>query len=268
MYWLVLLTVPLAIVLWGSYPRPLKAAEGRGADESHLAGPVRAASTLRVATFNIHGGRGRDGVRNLERVARDLESTDIAALQEVHDSWRAPRQLERLAAMLARVALAAPARRRWFRDHRCNALLSRHAVGRWSRMPLKGHPAQRFHYRNLTVARIELPRPVWVLFTHLNREQGRDEQLEQVMREFLKYSPAILMGDFNTSRNDPALLEYLARGDVTDALGQNLDDDDPERIDWILCRGVVPLRAGMIDSGASDHPLYWCDVEIPDVPVH
>jgi endonuclease/exonuclease/phosphatase family metal-dependent hydrolase len=267
MIWL-LLIVPLAILLWGMYPRPVEAAEGRGADESHLSGPVRAASTLRVATFNMHGGKGRDGRRDLERVARDLENTDIAALQEVHDSWRAPRQLDQVAARLQRVALAAPTRRRWFRNHRCNALLSRHVVGRWSRMPLPGHPAQRFHYRNLTVARIELPRPLWVLFTHLNRKEGKEEQLEQVMREFLKYSPAVLMGDLNMSRSEPALLEYLARADVTDALGEVLDDDDPGRIDWILCRGVAPLRAGVIDSGASDHPLYWCDIEIPDEPGH
>lgn len=261
MLWL-LLIIPLGVFLWGMYPRPVEAADGRGADESHLAGPVRAASTVRVATFNIHGGRGRDGRCDVSRAASDLQYVDIAALQEVHDSWRAPRQLERLAARLNRVALAAPTRRRWFRQHRCNSLLSTHPVGRWSRIPLPGHPHQRFHYRNLTVAQLELPKPLWVLFTHLNREDGRDEQLEQVMREFSKYSPAVLLGDLNMSRNEPALLEYLARDDITDALGETLDDDDPARIDWILCRGVKPVRGGVIDSGASDHPLYWCDIEI------
>lgn len=38
------------------------------------------------------------------------------------------------------------------------------------------------------------PRPIWVLFTHLNRGDGRELQLELVMREFLKYSPAVLLG--------------------------------------------------------------------------
>lgn len=140
MLWL-LLIIPLGVFLWGMYPRPVKAEDGRGADESHLTGPVRAVSTVRVATFNIHGGRGRDGPRDLSRTAGDLQYVDIAALQEVHDSWRAPRQLDRLAARLNRVALAAPTRQRWFRQHRCNALLSTHPVGRWSRIPCRFIPA-------------------------------------------------------------------------------------------------------------------------------
>ncbi|MDZ7842020.1 MAG: hypothetical protein U5R46_14560 [Gammaproteobacteria bacterium] len=261
MLWFVLI-VPFGLFLWGAYPRAVKGEEGSGADESRLAGPVQASSTLRVATFNIHGGRGVDGRRVISRTARDLESVDIAALQEVHDTWRAPSQLERIAARLERAALAAPTRRRWFRNHRCNALLAARPVGRWSRIPLPGHPRQRFHHRNLTVARVELPRPLWVLFTHLNREDGREPQLDLVMREFLKYSPAVLLGDLNMSRNEPAMLEYLARDDITDALGETLDDDDPARIDWILCRGVRPVRGGVIDSGASDHPLYWCDIDM------
>lgn len=261
MLWLLLVAV-LAIVLWGAYPRPVKGEDGRGADESRLAGPVRAASTLRVATFNVHGGRGRDGRRDISRAAEDLERIDVAALQEVHDSWRAPRQLDRLAGRLNRVALASPTRQRWFRQHRCNALLSTHPVGRWSRIRLRDHPSQRFHYRNLTVARLELPQPLWILFTHLNRKDGREAQLDQVMREFERYSPALLMGDFNMNRTDPAMLQYLAREDIVDALGEVLDDDVPDRIDWILGRGVKPIRGGIIDSGASDHPLYWCDVEI------
>ncbi len=257
-----LLIIPFGLLLWGAYPRAVKAEDGRGADESRLAGPVRAASTLRMATFNIHGGRGADGRRDLSRAARDLESVDIAALQDVHDTWRAPSQLERLATRLGRAALAAPTRRRWFRDHRCNALLATRPVGRWSRIPLPGHPKQRFHHRNLTVAQLELPRPIWVLFTHLNRGDGRELQLELVMREFLKYSPAVLLGELNMSRNEPAMLEYLARDDITDALGETLDDDDPARVDWILCRGVRPVRGGMINSGASDQPLYWCDIDV------
>ena len=256
------LLVALSVLLWGMYPRPVPGEEGQGADESNLAGPVRAASVVRLGTFNIHGGRGQDGRRDLRRAAADLDAVDIAALQEVHDSWRARGQLSWLAGRLHRVALNAPTRRRWFRRHRSNALLSRHPVGRWIRMPLKTHPRQRFHFRNLTVARVELPRPLWVLFTHLNRGEGGEAQFEQVMREFLKYSPAVLMGDLNMGRDNPALRQYLAREDLIDALGEVLENDDPARIDWILCRGVKAVRGGVIDSGASDHPLYWCDVEL------
>jgi len=109
---------------------------------------------------------------------------------------------------------------------------------------------------------MELPQPVRILFTHLNRQECSEVQLDQVMEEFLVYSPAVLMGDLNMSRRHPVLRAYLERDGVIDALGETLDEDNPDRIDWILCRGVAPLRGGVVDSGASDHPLYWCDIEI------
>lgn len=64
------------------------------------------------------------------------------------------------------------------------------------------------------------------------------------MVAFLEYSPAVLMGDFNMDRRHPALRDYLARGNVVDALGETLARDDPGRIDWILCRGVTARRDG------------------------
>lgn len=261
MYWILLL-VPVGLLLWGMVPRPAGETSGSGADEASLEGPVRTASAARVGTFNIHGGKSRDGDRGTARAARDLEGLDIAALQEVHDTWRSPRQLKSMAAALGMAALAAPTRWRWFRWHRANALLTRYPVGLWRRMRLAGHRAQRFHFRNLTVAQVHLHQPVWVLCTHLNRGQGNDEQLEQVMREFIKYYPAVLMGDFNMDRAHPVLSKYLARDDIVDALGQGLDGDDPQRIDWILCRGLSITDAGVTDSRASDHPLYWCQIEL------
>lgn len=263
MLWIALLLI-LGLLAWGAWPRPVGGASGSGADQSRLAVPGAVPATIRVATFNIHGGRGRDGRRDLERQARDLAGIDVAALQEVHDSWRAPRQLDGLAARLGLAVLDAPVRRRWFRRHRSNALLTRWPIGEWTRTPLAGHARQRFHFRNLTIAELHLHRPVWILFTHLNRKQGRDAQLARVMEEFLRRSPAVLMGDFNMNRDDAAMREYLARDDVVDALGGTLDHDDPRRVDWILCRGLTVTNAGVIDTGASDHPLYWCDVKVDE----
>lgn len=266
MHWAASLTVLVILVgllVGAAWPRAVKGASGYGADDSWLSSPGAAlAANVRIATFNIHGGKGRDGRRDLLRQARDLEGIDIAALQEVHDSWRAPRQLTRLAARLGLATLNAPARRRWFRRHRSNALLTRYPVGIWTRLPLVGHDRRGFHFRNLTIAQLRLRQPLWVMFTHLNRQEGRAAQLDQVMREFLQRSPAVLMGDFNMTRNEPAMRRYLAQAGVTDALGENLVDDNPSRIDWILCRGVDVTDAGIVDSGASDHPLYWCDIRL------
>ena len=262
MLWIALLIL-LALIAWGAWPRPVKGGRGRGADQSALVNAGgEAPATMRVATFNIHGGKGRDGRRDLARQADDLAGIDVAALQEVHDSWRAPIQLSRLAGRLGLASLNAPVRSRWFRRHRNNALLARWPIGEWIRFPLTEHATQRFHFRNLTIAELRLRQPVWILFTHLNRKEGREAQLAQVMEEFLQKSPAVLMGDFNMNQDHPALREYLARDDVTDALGETLEQDDPCRIDWILCRGLRVTDAGVIDSGASDHPLYWCDIAL------
>src|SRR5207244_7960421 len=47
-------------------------------------------SDVRLVTWNIHGGLGRDGRRDLGRIAALLEDmrSDVAALQEVGDAHR------------------------------------------------------------------------------------------------------------------------------------------------------------------------------------
>jgi endonuclease/exonuclease/phosphatase family metal-dependent hydrolase len=43
---------------------------------------------MRVVTYNIQWGCGRDGIVDLARVARTVEDADIIALQEVERNWR------------------------------------------------------------------------------------------------------------------------------------------------------------------------------------
>jgi endonuclease/exonuclease/phosphatase family metal-dependent hydrolase len=43
---------------------------------------------MRVATYNIQWGKGRDGVVDLGRVARTVDAADVIALQEVERHWR------------------------------------------------------------------------------------------------------------------------------------------------------------------------------------
>jgi endonuclease/exonuclease/phosphatase family metal-dependent hydrolase len=52
---------------------------------------IRAGSTIRVLTWNVHGCVGRDGVHDPDRVARVLEAAqpDISALQEIDSRTRA-----------------------------------------------------------------------------------------------------------------------------------------------------------------------------------
>ena len=43
---------------------------------------------MRIVTYNIQWGKGRDGVVDLDRIARTISSADVIALQEVERHWR------------------------------------------------------------------------------------------------------------------------------------------------------------------------------------
>ncbi|MGH6904762.1 MAG: endonuclease/exonuclease/phosphatase family protein, partial [Geminicoccaceae bacterium] len=83
---------------------------------------------IRVATYNVHGCRGRDGRRDVARIARVLGEirADVVGLQEVESRHGRSDvdQAERLAGALGMACVEGPllrAERGWYG----NALLSR-----------------------------------------------------------------------------------------------------------------------------------------------
>ena len=85
---------------------------------------------LRVASYNIHRGFGRDGHYNPDRILRVLEEmdADVIALQEVDFSGRYPDQLSKwLAAQLKMTAVGGPVRTSESGSYG-NALLTRYPV--------------------------------------------------------------------------------------------------------------------------------------------
>ena len=115
------------------------------------------------------------------------------------------------------------------------------------------------NYRNITVADVEWQSQTFKFInTHLNTRNGREQQLEFVLNEFAKHPRAILVGDFNTSPDDPLLLKALNNNDTVDAIAELKlnNNDEKNRIDWILTKGFK-LRSGeMFEKGVSDHPCY------------
>ncbi|MGH7136479.1 MAG: endonuclease/exonuclease/phosphatase family protein, partial [Pirellulales bacterium] len=105
-------------------------------------------STLRVATFNIHGGTGRDLRRDLNRTADALRDFDLVWLNEVHGPyfWQVAGQVEELARLTSRRWLFAPTEERWWHHRFGNALLSAQDTAWWQRLPL---PSPSRGYRNL-----------------------------------------------------------------------------------------------------------------------
>ncbi len=262
------IVVAILLFLAAYVARPTGAARG-----SRFNSPVRprqrsgTPDSLVVATFNMHGAKGIDGKRDLRRSARVVEGADIVALQEVHAASRfwGRCQAEDMALLTGMGWLFAPTRRRWFRDHRGNALLSVFPVCAWHREPLPHLAGNR--YRNLTTARIRVgDRDVSVLFTHLHTRAGRELQLSAVLQRFNRHNgPAILLGDLNTRAHDPQLRALFLDDKAQDALRKGLGDrDQASRVDWIVTKGLEIVDAGMRDCGASDHPYYWARVRFRD----
>jgi hypothetical protein len=79
------LTVVAAVIAYGAQPRPADPVEPLMLEAAERLQRVDEAATLRVATFNIHAGVGRDGIRDLGRTAQCLLDLDVVALQEVRN---------------------------------------------------------------------------------------------------------------------------------------------------------------------------------------
>lgn len=229
-----------------------------------LCDAVRAAPatrrTVRVASFNIHSAVGIDGRRDVNRIADLLRGYDIVALNEV----RGRPQAETLAARLNTAWLFAPTERRWWRDSFGNGVLCALPVDMWRRAPLESSFGRGKRNVVWLTPRVE-NQALNVLVTHIDRTTDRQRQLRIVLGMFTALAPpAVLMGDLNTPRSDPLLGELLSRSDVADALAAaDGAAADERRIDWILCRGVRVVRAGAVQTVASDHPLVWAELHLP-----
>lgn len=217
---------------------------------------------LKVATFNIQTGKGNDGKRNIMASAQALKQVDLAGVQEVY----APSLLNLMGFGLPQTEVLAKhggfswlfcaTRRRWLREHRGNALLSKVNVLNWRIEMLPDQSGK--SYRNMAIAEVEWQGQVFhFINTHLHTKNGRAEQLDVVLREFAKYPRAILLGDFNSRRTMPELESALKDINITDAIGAaQLDTDNADRIDWILTKGFIIHSGAMLEKGVSDHPYY------------
>ncbi len=224
------------------------------------------ASTVRFGTYNIHGCKGLDGRRDPDRVARDLEGLDFVGLNEVRRKpFAGEDQAEVLGQRVGMGWLFAPAESRWYgRELFGNALLTRLPVDRWLRIPLpRKHD---YSSRNMLLADVRHGgETIRVLVAHVNQRSPRERrmQLECVLGMFLSLDePAVLVGDLNTGREDPAISAALATPGVVSPVDEVLAGEKLEMIDWILVRGLRGVDGGVRDSGASDHPLIWVELEI------
>ncbi|SLN69357.1 endonuclease/exonuclease/phosphatase family protein [Oceanibacterium hippocampi] len=159
-------------------------------------------SGFRVATWNIHGCVGTDGVFDRERTAGVIKSLDasIVALQEVDDGWRGPPGLDMFEFLRTQIG-----------DHAVHARAIIAADGHYGQMLASRWPFVESRIHDISVAGREPRRLIdavidtgarhWrILATHLGLRLGeRGRQLDHIRDVLAKERglPTILLGDFN-----------------------------------------------------------------------
>lgn len=209
---------------------------------------------LRVLTYNIHHGRGMDGVFDYERLARiinDLQP-DLVALQEVDRGVRRSHQVDQPAVLSELTSLhAAFGNALYYQGGEYGeAILSRFPLDEVRAHHLPFHPG--LEPRTALAARVRpgegLPELLFV-GTHLchQREETRTEQTTRLNTLFAEADlPVILAGDLN-ARPGSAPMDVLLEEHWVDAIAPQ------SRIDYILYR--------------RDDPWHVAEVQILDEPV-
>lgn len=222
---------------------------------------------LRLASFNIHSGRGRDNRYDLARTASVLETNlDFVGLNEVRAAWFGPDQAQILGTRLNLASAFLPTERQWWRDHFGNALLTRRPLAGLMRCPLPGTRGKAF--RNVVLAYLPYQgRTVKILVTHIDRETDRRHQLEAVLRLFLSLEPpVVLMGDLNSTNDEPLLASLREQPDVHSALHEGMPGGPASgTIDWLFHRGMKTVSARLVDVEASDHPVLFVELTLAEL---
>ena len=264
---LLLLLLVGGLIYHASLHAPTGPAEGVDVEGS-ISASTSQRGTIRIGTFNIHAGKGRDGRRDLDRVADCIAAgeLDFVALNEVRGAglWQQQDQAGRLGRRLEMAWLFAPAGRVWYFRESGNGLLSTLPVGFWQRIPLS-RKYDHSHRNAVLVGLRHRGRTIHVLLSHITRRDDRDRrsQLRAVIAMYLALAePSILVGDMNSDAADPLIRQLLDTPGVADPVGEILGPQTPRRIDWIFTRGFRCLDAGIRDDGASDHPLIWAELEL------
>jgi endonuclease/exonuclease/phosphatase family metal-dependent hydrolase len=217
-----------------------------------------APKTLKLGSFNIHSGKGTDGVTSLARTAQLLSDLDFVGLYEVRGTSEGTQsnQAAALASLCEAGWLFAPTEHQWWSDHFGNGLMFQVPVRPIIRIPLVNTRGKA--YRNAILTAVELEEiTVRVIAVHIDRESDRQHQLQTVIDLFLSLqAPCVLMGDLNSTASDPLLVALREQPGVQSPLHEMLAEGPPSQgIDWIFTRGLKTISATLVENTASDHPL-------------
>ncbi|WP_162793780.1 endonuclease/exonuclease/phosphatase family protein [Streptomyces paludis] len=284
----------LALVAAGS-GAPAQAAPAQAAQAAEPTATTAAALSLRVMDWNIQGGKGTDGVTDINRVARVIgaQDPDVVTLQELHDN-RAIGGVNQWGALLD----ALPQYSAHFAKSDTNALgglagnviLSKYPIKETLTYQLPQYPANTTAVlRSLGGARLDVDgTAVRVYTTHLSAGVGteaterRNRQARAVIDKLpsaLMTSPMLLTGDLNV-RPDDGIRPWFAAADWIDSWtrvnvntgasavthpGDGLDDS---RIDYVYSTPAFDVDgAHTVSTNASDHLPVVTDLTVRSTAV-
>ena len=239
---------------------------------------------MRLVTWNIHGGLGRDGRRDLGRVAALLQDMkcEVAALQEVGDAHRSSVETE-----LADQASWLGRRLGWFVAYGPNLVLRGQPYGN---AILSRFPIVHAHNYDLSVpsreprgclrADLSLPggQSLHLFDLHLGLSGGERRRQAamlfsaDLLRDTALAAPLVLCGDFNMWSPLPGPILRLLRTALRDAavVCGTRRATYPSALPLLrldrayVDAGVEVLRCGVVNDprtrAASDHLPLWVDL--------
>jgi endonuclease/exonuclease/phosphatase family metal-dependent hydrolase len=239
---------------------------------------------VRLVTWNIHGGLGRDGRRDLARIAGLLEAIrgDVAALQEVGDAHRGNVETE-----VADQASWLGRRLGWFVAYGPNLVLRGQPYGN---AVLSRFPIAHAHNYDLSVpnreprgclrADLTLPGGVSLHLFDLHLGLSGGERRRQaamlfsadLLRDTALAAPLVLCGDFNMWSPLPGPIMRLLRTSLRDAavVAGRRRATYPSALPLLrLDRAYVDASVEVLGCGvvndpqaraASDHLPLWVDL--------
>jgi len=222
-------------------------------------------SSVKLMTYNIHQGFDAGQIPSLDQLVQVIsqESPDVVCLQEVVRGWMIDERHDALSVLAERLGM----RYAWgpnIGDLYGNAILSRHPISDVKRIHYAAGPSLKHQPRGAIFVRTA---GLLVGCTHLDdisdASAERQGQVDLVLSEWGKASPAVLMGDMNAQPADPEMLKIGAAGftDLGESAGPTTTGDSPQkRIDYIWGVGVrgdqahIPLLNDLERlKQASDH---------------
>jgi endonuclease/exonuclease/phosphatase family metal-dependent hydrolase len=219
-----------------------------------------------VASYNIHAGVGKDGVRDLARVARTLGGAELVGLQEV-DHRRLRSRLTNQTQVIAELLKHSywehfPAEDYALGGSYGNAVTSSLPVvgsGSFELPIIEDKPRRRLAWIKFLVD----CRPVLAFVTHLTTVAGPDDLQWPQMAAALAFIDTkvgtppirhIMMGDFNSGPRGAIIPKLRAR--FVDTVELNTPDVLARpQVDYVFIGGDLEVvEARLLDGIASDHP--------------